>query len=244
MRITWQIEKQDIARVKSLLAYYKDHPMVRRRIECNLSDTKPRVSRSRFWRALITCLLTTQQKSGPGSAIFRFTHTRPFPLNYQACRADRHPETLIRKTIVEFGGIRRHETIAAQLTSNLRELNGGLWSEARRHLNTLRGRTTRKVERMAAEFFDDSFKGLGSKQSRNLLQILGLTRFEIPLDSRVAKWLNEAGFPVRITASQLSNKDYYGFVMDGVIQLCRASRVYPCVFDAAVFSSFDRDPGE
>jgi hypothetical protein len=46
-------------------------------------------------------------------------------------------------------------------------------------------------ERIVARVLDEQLRGIGPKQSRNLLQELGLTRYEIPLDSRVAGWLNE-----------------------------------------------------
>jgi hypothetical protein len=34
-------------------------------------------------------------------------------------------------------------------------------------------------------------KGVGPTQARNLLQSLGLTWYEIPLDSRVVRWLRD-----------------------------------------------------
>jgi hypothetical protein len=82
--------------------------------------------------------------------------------------------------------------------------------------------------------------GLGPKQSRNFLQCLGLTRYEIPIDSRITKWLNDFGFPVALGAAALSDPDYYAFVNDGVRELCKAAGTYPCVFDAVVFSRVDK----
>lgn len=68
-----------------------------------------------------------------------------------------------------------------------------------------------------------------------------MSQFEIPIDSRITKWLNEFGFPVRLTATALSDHDYYEFVSDGFQQLAKACGVAPCVLDAAIFSSFDAD---
>ncbi len=71
-------------------------------------------------------------------------------------------------------------------------------------------------------------KGFGPKQSRNLLQALGLTRFEIPIDSRVTKWLNEFGFPIRFECNCLGlTCPYYEFVSDGVKALCARCEVFP-----------------
>src|SRR4051794_37056495 len=62
------------------------------------------------------------------------------------------------------------------------------------------------TERNAARFIDDHYQGFGPKQSRNLLQGLGLSRFDVPIDSRITKWLNEFGFPVKLTVSALRHQ--------------------------------------
>jgi hypothetical protein len=56
----------------------------------------------------------------------------------------------------------------------------------------------------------------------------------------LARWLNAFGFPVVVSAGALSDPEYYRFVSDGFQALCAAAEEYPCVVDAAVFSSFDR----
>jgi thermostable 8-oxoguanine DNA glycosylase len=97
------------------------------------------------------------------------------------------------------------------------------------------------VEKEVAEYIQEKFQGFGPKQSRNFLQALGLTRYEIPIDSRVTDWLNNFGFPVRLSAAALADSNYYDFVSKGVQALCAASGVYPCVLDAAIFALKDRD---
>ena len=49
------------------------------------------------------------------------------------------------------------------------------------------------------------------------------------------------GFPVTLTASPLQDQNYYNLVSDGFRQLCEACKIMPCVLDAAIFSSFDKD---
>ena len=127
------------------------------------------------------------------------------------------------------------------LLTNLPKFQGDPWSEMLEHLNQLRASPTRDTENEVADYIDRELKGFGPKQARNLLQGLGLTRYEIPIDSRITKWLNGIGFPVHLSSGGLSDRNYYKFVMEGIFQLCSASDVYPCVFDAAVFSSFDGD---
>jgi len=70
---------------------------------------------------------------------------------------------------------------------------------------------------------------------------LGLTRYEIPLDSKVVRWLNAEGFPSTLSAQALADPNYYEFVMDAVRVLCSQAGVLPCVCDAAVFSLKERD---
>jgi len=100
---------------------------------------------------------------------------------------------------------------------------------------------TPDTERKSADIIIDHLKGFGPKESRNLLQSLGLTRYEIPVDSRITKWLTEFGFPIKLSATALADKNYYNFVLDGFQKICAASGIFPCVMDAAIFSSFDEE---
>ena len=211
------------------------------RIRRNLARKKPSVSKSQFWQAMVAALLTTQQRSGPQSAVSRFINLRPFPLSYNVCLQKGTKSAFFQKTLSQFGGIRRHETISKEMDENLFTLENGLWQQLDRELKSLHGLATRECERAVAGFLNDSLKGLGPKQSRNLLQALGLTCYEIPIDSRITKWLNNLPFPIRLGAAGLADRDYYGFVMDGICNLCDSSDVYPCIMDAAVFASFDED---
>lgn len=68
-----------------------------------------------------------------------------------------------------------------------------------------------------------------------------MTRYEIPLDRRIIKWLKKnAGLPVTIAAESLANPGCYDLVMSAIHALCAAA-VLPCVFDAAVSAGYDRD---
>jgi len=72
------------------------------------------------------------------------------------------------------------------------------------------------------------------------LQALGLTRYEIPIDSRISKWLrNDFGFPLSVGASALSDHVYYCFVNDIIRELCKKAGIYPCVLNAVLFARVD-----
>lgn len=86
----------------------------------------------------------------------------------------------------------------------------------------------------------DGLHQIGPKQSRNLLQVLGLTRYETPLDSRISKWLNKnLELPYHISGGGLDSPEFYNFHMDLIQSACEEANEVPCVFDAAVFASYD-----
>ncbi|MGB9611916.1 MAG: hypothetical protein ACPL7M_13180 [Bryobacteraceae bacterium] len=146
------------------------------------------------------------------------------------------------------GGIRRNETIARQLEENLGRLEAGGWRLVEKLAQRLSRQRAREpvrsdaaLEREAARAVAELFKGVGPKQSRNLWQDLGLTRYEIPLDSRITKWLKGMGFPIPVSANSLGDAPYYDFALDGVQFLCAKAQVLPCVLDAAIFASYDTE---
>jgi hypothetical protein len=238
MRHNWLIEPSDIEKVKAFLDRHRDDLFVRQRFGWNLRDNKPPVGKAAFWQQMVACLLTTQQRSGPTSAVSRFIRTQPFPLAYETCLRQPHVVEFARDTLTQFGGLRRTGILAGEIARNLTLLEQGLWERTLPALDTLRMDHAISAEREVAEFIDSTFHGFGPKQARNLLQSLGLTRHEIPIDSRITKWLNEFGFPVRLSASALADPNYYAFVMEGFQALCQACGVVPCVLDAAIFASF------
>ena len=81
--------------------------------------------------------------------------------------------------------------------------------------------------------------GIGPKQSRNLLQWIGVSKYEIPVDSRITKWLNQNLLKYHLTANLLADHTYYDLVSDGIQLLCKRTHLYPCLLDAAIFTSFD-----
>lgn len=241
VKLAWVIEPADAEKFRAFVALHENRPIVRRRTGRNLRDDKPPVQRADIWRQMVACLLTTQQRSGPTSAVTRFIRTDPFPLAYDACVRAHDAEALAKETLKSFGGLRRTGVVAREVGRNLKRLEAGLWQAMLDALEGLWSARGVEAERSAADFVDDNLHGFGPKQARNLLQSLGLTRHAIPIDSRVAKWLNGIGFPIRVSATALLHRSYYTLVEDGIQALCRACEVAPCVLDAAIFASFDGD---
>lgn len=241
MHIKWIVTKSDIAQVKSFYKEYKANFFVQNRKRVIEKAASSPVSKSKFWRASVCCLLTTQQRSGPNSPVGRFVARKPFPLPYKECSTKRNLEAHVLKVLKAHGGLRRDRTIAHEVSENFAALEAGLWPEMRAKLEKARTSRTVEAERDAAGFIQDHFRGFGPKQSRNLLQAIGLSRYETPIDSRITKWLNQFGFPIRPTAAGLSDRHYYQVISDGFQQLSAACGILPCLLDAAIFSSYDGD---
>ena len=239
--MVWQVEDSDIQKVKSFYEEQRNNAFVLNRIERNVKKVLPPFSKEMFWEAMISCLITTQQRSGPDSAVTRFICTAPFPLNYSKCKASDNVQNTGEETITAFGGLRRGKSIGEEIAFNFAWLEHDGWNIINVMIEDLSKNQTAETERKSAEIIIDNLKGFGPKQSRNLLQSLGLTRFEIPVDSRITKWLTAFGFPMKLSATALSDKNYYNFVLDGFKQICEACDIFPCVMDAAIFSSFDTE---
>jgi thermostable 8-oxoguanine DNA glycosylase len=241
MEIEWTIGSDDVTRIKALLRKQSNNALVQVRRVRNLADMKPQVDRQQFWFQMVCMRLTSVQRSGPNSYVARFMRATPFPLPYEAICGASEPEVFIAKALKKSGGIRFGPKIAQHLTANFRLLEGGEWRHALQQCNRLTKPVSQAVEKEVAKYIQDNFHGFEPKQSRNFLQALGLTRYEIPIDSRVTDWLNEFGFPVRLSAAALADSNYYDFISEGVQALCKASGAFPCILDAAIFALKDGD---
>jgi thermostable 8-oxoguanine DNA glycosylase len=240
MRLLWCVEDDDVRKVKKFYNENKNNDLVAWRRERNVEEGFSRFSRDAFWKEMVVCLLTTQARAGPNSAASKFGNQKPFPLRYKECRGRRNLKSFAQRTLVRFGGIRRNVTISEQIRDNFRwlEKQGG-WEEVNKVVRQTSKNPSPEKETEAANFIACHLKGFGPKQSRALLQNLGLTKYEIPIDSRITKWLNDFGFPISLSATALSDLDYYEFVSSGFRELCDKCEIHPCLLDAAIFSSFD-----
>lgn len=239
MKVQWQVSASDVRRVKDLVAAQRNNALVRVRLSKNCAADKPRVQKQQFWKQMVCMRLTSQQNSSPEGPVGRFARAVPFPLSYETVCSSKQAKSLIARVLRDWRGIRFVPTIADQLAGNFDKLEQGEWERALEQCNRLTSLVPRATEVEVASYIQNAFLGFGPKQSRNLLQALALTRFEIPIDSRVTDWLNEFGFPVHLSATALGDINYYNFVSDGIQELCSKSDVLPCVLDAAIFSLRD-----
>ncbi len=239
MEISWLISQQDLDYLQKFIDQ-NNNPFVTARIRRNIQKLDLEINEDSVLRSMVMCILTSQQRSGPNTPVGRFLQKVPFPITFHTLRSTNDPEEFFRTTLQSNGLNRYINRIPRFLVNNYMFLLSTNWhivNLIKEHLNNT---SNKKTERELANYIDDNFQGFGPKQSRNFLQTLGITRFEIPIDSRITTWLNKFGFPVTLTPTALQDRAYYEFVSDGIQYLCEKAVIFPCVLDAAIFSSFDK----
>lgn len=237
MDITWNVSAKDIQNVIETLDK-NQNPFFLKRKEKNIKKENIVINKELIIQTMLMCLLTSQQRSGPNSVVGRFLQKKPFPLTYAMILQSNDIEMLLKQILKENGLTRYINRISLFFKTNIEKIESENWSIIQK-LERLKSIDSKNEERKLADELNEKFEGFGPKQSRNFLQSLGLTKYEIPIDSRITDWLNKSGFPVKLTSSSLGDKEYYHFVSDGIQELCLMSKTYPCLLDAAIFSSFD-----
>jgi hypothetical protein len=238
MQFQWVITKDNGKPYSDFIKRYEKHSIVKTRVDRNLKHINVAISKDNFWRTLVGCLLTTQQRSGSGSRVSVFLDSSDRVLDLDYCSNAKNLTKVVEETLSK-NGLRRTERIAEEIDYAIRWLKQNDWSAVKSQLDLIASHTTAKKERTVARFLQEHFKGIGPKQSRNLIQWMGLSKYEIPLDSRMVKVLRELGFPVPLSAVALADESYYCFIEEGIQRLMAEIEVYPCVFDACAFASFE-----
>jgi hypothetical protein len=226
--------------VKRLVERMKVVDWVAKLIRFNEEGKADPPTKEAFWKHLVLCLLTTQQRSTAGSQVDLFEKRVPFPLELEAYRAMGYEEVLQTLKSFRFG-----KPVTRYLQINHRRLfeKDDCWPEIQASLELLQrqrnsdnapAQSHKVLERKVARRLADHLDGIGPKQSRNLLQWLGLTRYEIPLDSRVTGWLGD-NLGWNISFDSLNDNVGYEFWLDRLQSVCDGAGILPTVFDAAAF---------
>ena len=238
MKLLWDFNTKDINRWEEFINDNINNEFVLDRVERNLNRKHVVLSKQRLWYVHIGCQVTTQQRSGPDSLVSIFLNSDSRALNYNKCVEAKNLESLLRNEFKK-ANLRRSNVMAKYLSEIFRKLEDGEWKTLNSHLKSLQKRTTKNKERKVAQYISGAFKGLGPKQSRNYIQWLGLSRYEIPLDSRITKTMKKLGFKFVPKANALSDETVYLLIEDGLQELSKILDIYPCILDACIFSSFD-----
>lgn len=239
-KLLWKTGHKDRKAYKSLIDKYHKHPLVLHRIEKNIKRRHIKVSKQSFWSALVGCLITTQQRSGPGSPTQNFLQSDHELLCFSQCRKQKRLKHFAQQAL-QNAGLRRYSMIAEQLTLAHEQLDNGEWKDIKPLLRKIAASPNKETERKTAKELQNRYKGLGPKQSRNLIQWMGLSQFEIPIDSRVSKVLRNLNFPLPLKPKLLGDEEYYALVLDGLQSILNDIDILPCVFDAAAFASLQQN---
>ena len=239
-------DKADTEKLEAAFASVKNHDLVRERFEKNLAPAARKPTRSELWRQLVIALASSGTRSTEGSGMWQLCYVRPFPLRLSQVRSF-HPrvpkfaEKIFRQYHVRFprskaGFVETNYSLlyGDGVVKRLDELVAELWSlrqRPARHTDS----ACRSERRVCSEVLRLGLKGIGNKQCRNWLQSLGLLRYEVPLDSRVLKFLKPMMKGMPLEQELLGTDAYYHFVEDAVQALCKEARMLPCVADAVMF---------
>lgn len=239
MNPTWEIDEGTLSRWRDFVEENSKNQVVLNRRQRNVKREGICLSKSNLWHVFVGCQVTTQQRSGPDTPVSRFLRSGSVALNYAECRRSAALHKLLESEFTK-AGLRRSPTMASNLSQILGLLENGEWKTLVQHLKTIESNTTKGKELKVVSYLQSKkYPGLGPKQARNFIQWVGLSRYEIPLDSRVLKKLKEFGCTFVPRATALSDETVYRFVQAGVQQIAASLEIYPCILDACIFSSFD-----
>lgn len=239
MQVLLKISTEDIFRLKAFMSKQKN-AFVDSRWNKNVLRNDIRLDPDTIIKGITMCLLTSQQQSGPETPVSNFMNLSPFPFTIKSLTDADDPQMWIKEMLESAQITRFKNRIPAYLVHNFNILQRpDEWNFLYTRLSQLLLHPGKEIERTTACLVQDKFRGLGPKQARNFLQFLGLTQFEIPIDSRVADWLSRFGFPIPISPTALQDRKYYHFAMDHLQALCEEADILPCMLDAAIFSNAD-----
>ncbi|MCE9538497.1 MAG: hypothetical protein K8R85_04660 [Bacteroidetes bacterium] len=239
MNIIWEIGESDIKKVKDFVNEHKN-PFVENRINRNVNKKGIVINKDEIIRTMLMCLLTTEHDSYQDKKWSTFFNKKPFLLT-DGFLLNRHDFEKAVLEVLKSNGLTPSNRIINSFIINYFYLLQSKWEIITDLENGVMGDYTKSKERDLADNIDMIFKGFGSIQSRSFLQALGLTKYEIPINSIMIEWLKNFGFPILFSPIALQDKSFYHFISDGIQLLCERANIYPCVLEAAVFSFNDTD---
>lgn len=238
VRLVWDISDSDVAKWRNFVDANINNEFVRERQKRNIDRATVDLSKGYLWHVHVGCQVTSVQRSGPNSPVFKFLNSNSPALDYQECLESPDVKSMLISELSK-SGLRRNKIIAENLTSTLKVLESGLWEGFVEVLQSAFENGTQELERNAANFLSENFRGIGLKQSRNYIQWIGISQYEIPLDSRVTKVMKRLGASFVPNAAAMSDAEVYYMVQGGLQLLADKLGIKPCILDACIFSSFD-----
>ena len=219
------------------------NPFLQDRINRNVNRNNIQINRDIIIKTMLLCLIDSQDESGLNGNEEAFFRKNSSVLSHQFLIQEPDIENRVRE-LLNINGLEKYSgKIPKYFSYNFYHLEVTNWNLLTKLYNSLRNDSTKHSERELADSIDQMFKGFGSKQARDFLQVLGLSKYEIPIGTRSIRWMKEFGFPVSFSSIALQDKSFYHFISDSIQLLCEKAHIYPCELDAAIFSSLHKGLG-
>lgn len=239
MDLIWNINKKDLKVWERFVKNYIDTEFVIERKQKNILRQEIDLSKESLWNIHIGCQITTQQRSGKNSKVEEFMNSNNPILNYSSCLKALDKKKFFEDELSN-NSIWRAKIISKNLSSIISKLETGEWEILLQNLETILINPTKEKERKVANYIKENFKGIGLKQSRNYIQWLGLSKFEIPIDSRTTKTIKKLGFNFVPNSKGLSDENVYLIIQKGLQYIANELKIYPCILDACIFVSANK----
>lgn len=235
MELIWKLSDSDILRV---IDYVKNNKSqnVERIITRNINHIDRVIDKDSILRTMLICLLSSETDSYPESIIQQLLRKKTYLLNYQYIFKVSNIEKLFQDVFQTYGNTKYVNKAPKYFSTNFEFLEETDWDLELEINRSLEHELTKSDERKLADIIDRSFKGFGSKEARSFLLALGVTKYEIPIDYKLIKWLENFGFPIKFSKTALQDILFYHFVSDGIQKLCEVSGIYPCILYTSILS--------
>jgi len=235
MEIDWRISETDLLKITDFVNQ-QSNEYVANRVAKNINYHRLFINRDTILHALLYSMILPNMKHSIDSPVASFFKKRPSPFIYVKIKTALDVNEYIFNTLKKNGILLDKKKSPEFFAVNFDLLESSNWALIDILKKKLRYKEDKQAEREIADYIDTMFKGFGAIEARIFLQYLGLTRYEIPIDSFVSEWLNDFGFPIHISTTALQDRGYYHFVSDGIQLLCNKANIYPCVLEAAIYS--------
>ncbi|MGP1532134.1 MAG: hypothetical protein ACTTI5_08125 [Treponema sp.] len=237
MKSVWIIDDDVFNKIKKIVDENINSEIAKERMNKNINKIGIDISKNNVWKVLIGCEITTQQKSGKWSVTDKFLNSNSKLLDFDYCK--KQDISFISKEL-QTAGLRRYEKISEWLIQIIQEWESGEWDILLDKLSSINKNHTKDDEKEVISYLmSGKYKGLGLKQSRNFLQWLGLSEYEIPIDSRARKVLKDCGCNFVPGVSALQDKVTYEYLEKGMQLVSERLNIKPCILDACFFASLE-----
>ena len=190
MKSIWTIDNTVLENIRKVIIDNIDSKLAKERKSKNIEKKGIDLSKNNVWKILVGCEITSRQKSGENSPTDQLLKSGSKLFDFNYCKNNHN---FIIDELKKFN-LRRYNTIAEWLILIIKEWELGEWDILQKKLTLLKKDHSKEDEKQVIDYLrSGKYKGLGLKQSRNFLQWLGLSIYEIPIDSRVIKVLENCG---------------------------------------------------